>query len=117
MLTPCERHVTWKLDRVVPDLAGSEGLEGMKASTSSLKWIPSSYPVRPGAFVWASGRLLNLGYAAGHPSFEMSCSSGTRYWRSLISYLLPMGFYEKVARFHLAALGSALTVFCPGTGR
>ena len=24
MLTPCERHVTWKLDRVESDLAGSE---------------------------------------------------------------------------------------------
>ena len=45
MLTPCERHVTWRLDRVESDLAGSEGLEGRKAVNMKPLKIVSSSPL------------------------------------------------------------------------
>merc|ERR1711897_66814 len=73
--------------------------------------------------VLASGRLLNLGCATGHPSFVMSCSFTNQVlaqldlmknWKETKAYknnvyLLPKELDEKVARLHLPALGAELT--------
>ncbi len=76
-----------------------------------------------GIIVLASGRLLNLGCATGHPSFVMSCSftnqtlAQIELWTSRESnkyekkvYILPKELDEKVARLHLPALGAKLTI-------
>merc|ERR1719514_12190 len=84
------------------------------------------FPNGSGIIVLASGRLLNLGCATGHPSFVMSCSFTNqtlaqldllRNWRETDAskkykndvYLLPKELDEKVARLHLPALGAQLT--------
>jgi adenosylhomocysteinase len=70
--------------------------------------------------VLAEGRLVNLGCATGHPSFVMSCSFSNQviaqvelFTRTadypLGVYVLPKHLDEKVARFHLDALGVRLT--------
>ena len=70
--------------------------------------------------MWASGRLQNLSFATGRPSFEMS-----RSFRDQVAftcgkesaacethaYLFPKRFDEKVAVLHLPALGAVLTFF------
>jgi adenosylhomocysteinase len=88
--------------------------------------------LKPGTDVWrfpggsqiivlAEGRLVNLGCATGHPSFVMSCSFSNQVIAQLELfnnteqypvgvYVLPKRLDEKVARFHLAALGVKLTV-------
>ena len=87
--------------------------------------------LKPGTDVWkfddghqiiilAEGRLVNLGCATGHPSFVMSCSFSNQViaqielWNNtddypLGVYVLPKHLDEKVARFHLDALGVRLT--------
>merc|ERR1712107_926985 len=81
------------------------------------------FPDGHGIIVLASGRLLNLGCATGHPSFVMSCSFTNqvlgqldilRNWKENKGYknevyLLPKELDEKVARLHLPALGAELT--------
>jgi len=81
------------------------------------------FPDGHGVIVLASGRLLNLGCATGHPSFVMSCSFTNqvlgqldlfRNWKENKGYknqvyLLPKDLDEKVARLHLPALGAQLT--------
>ena len=70
--------------------------------------------------VLASGRLLNLGCAKGHPSFVMSTSftnqviAQIELWTNLAKYplgvhMLPKQLDEKVASLHLAKLGVELT--------
>jgi adenosylhomocysteinase len=81
------------------------------------------FPDGHGVIVLASGRLLNLGCATGHPSFVMSNSftnqvmaqlelwenrSTNKYEKKLV-YTLPKELDEKVARLHLPALGAELT--------
>ncbi len=88
--------------------------------------------LKPGTDVWrfedghqiivlAEGRLVNLGCATGHPSFVMSCSFSNQVIAQLELfnntekypigvYVLPKHLDEKVARFHLAALGVKLTI-------
>jgi adenosylhomocysteinase len=87
--------------------------------------------LKPGTDVWrfeggnqiivlAEGRLVNLGCATGHPSFVMSCSFSNQVLAQielfnntenypLGVYVLPKELDEKVARFHLPALGVKLT--------
>jgi adenosylhomocysteinase len=87
--------------------------------------------IKPGTDVWkfddgkqiiilAEGRLVNLGCATGHPSFVMSCSfsNQTLAQVELFSktedyplgvYVLPKQLDERVARYHLDALGVRLT--------
>jgi adenosylhomocysteinase len=87
--------------------------------------------LKPGTDVWrfddgkqiivlAEGRLVNLGCATGHPSFVMSCSFSNQVIAQvelfnrtddypLGVYVLPKHLDEKVARFHLDALGVRLT--------
>merc|ERR1711907_263811 len=81
------------------------------------------FPDGHGIIVLASGRLLNLGCATGHPSFVMSCSFTNqvlgqldllRNWKENKGYkndvyLLPKELDEKVAALHLPALGAELT--------
>ena len=70
--------------------------------------------------ILAEGRLVNLGCATGHPSFVMSCSFSNQViaqielFNHLEKYplgvhVLPKHLDEKVARFHLDALGVKLT--------
>jgi len=70
--------------------------------------------------VLASGRLLNLGCAKGHPSFVMSssftnqCLAQIALWTEAQKYplgvhVLPKALDEKVASLHLAKLGVELT--------
>merc|ERR1712115_370898 len=81
------------------------------------------FPDGHGIIVLASGRLLNLGCATGHPSFVMSCSFTNQVLGQLDLnrnyttdkaykndvYLLPKTLDEKVASLHLPALGANLT--------
>lgn len=73
----------------------------------------------------ASGRLVNLGCATGHPSFVMSSSftnqvlaqlalwkDGASYERGKV-YTLPKELDEEVARLHLDKLGVKLTHLKP----
>merc|ERR1711935_699158 len=81
------------------------------------------FPDGHGVIILASGHLLNLGCATGHPSFVMSCSftnqtlaqldlvnnwKVTKKYKNAV-YLLPKELDEKVARLHLGALGAQLT--------
>jgi adenosylhomocysteinase len=81
------------------------------------------FPDGHGVIVLASGRLMNLGCATGHPSFVMSCSFTNQVlaqldllknWKETKAYknevyLLPKELDEKVARLHLPALGAEVT--------
>merc|ERR1719451_192950 len=81
------------------------------------------FPDGHGVIVLASGRLVNLGCATGHPSFVMSCSFTNqtlaqldilKNWKETKAYkndvyLLPKELDEKVARLHLPALGAEMT--------
>ena len=68
----------------------------------------------------ASGRLVNLGCATGHPAFVMSCSftnqtlAQIELWNKKGEYpigvhVLPKELDEKVARLHLDKIGVKLT--------
>merc|ERR1712216_1087278 len=105
------------------DMAGLEGFEGIKVENIKPQVDRFVFPDGHGVIVLASGRLLNLGCATGHPSFVMSCSftnqalaqidilknwkKGKGYKNDV--YLLPKELDEKVARLHLPALGAQLT--------
>merc|ERR1711972_1164029 len=113
------------------DMAGLEGFPGIKVENIKPQVDRFEFPDGHGVIVLASGRLLNLGCATGHPSFVMSCSftnqtlaqldlldnwkgtdflkraSRTAYKNDV--YLLPKDLDEKVARLHLPALGARLT--------
>merc|ERR1711870_46468 len=108
------------------DMAGLEGSEGIKIENIKPQVDRFVFPNGNGIIVLASGRLLNLGCATGHPSFVMSCSFTNqtlaqldllRNWKEENSakkygkdvYLLPKALDEKVARLHLPALGAQLT--------
>merc|ERR1711879_1125068 len=101
-----------------------EKTEGMKVENIKAQVDRFVFPDGHGVIVLASGRLLNLGCATGHPSFVMSCSFTNRVlgqldllknWRETKAYkndvyLLPKDLDEKVATLHLPALGAELTV-------
>merc|ERR1712107_817744 len=108
------------------DMAGLEGSEGIKIENIKPQVDRFVFPNGNGIIVLASGRLLNLGCATGHPSFVMSCSFTNqtlaqldllRNWKEADAskkykndvYLLPKHLDEKVARLHLPALGAQLT--------
>merc|ERR1712178_498489 len=56
------------------DMAGLEGFPGIKVENIKPQVDRFEFPDGHGVIVLASGRLLNLGCATGHPSFVMSCS-------------------------------------------
>merc|ERR1712063_194104 len=106
------------------DMAGLEGYDGVKVENIKPQVDRFEFPDGHGVIVLASGRLLNLGCAAGHPSFVMSCSFTNQVlaqldllknWQETKAYkndvyLLPKVLDEKVASLHLPALGAVLTV-------
>ncbi len=78
------------------------------------------FPDGHSVIVLAEGRLLNLGCATGHPSFVMSCSFSNQVLAQIELfnktddypvgvYVLPKQLDERVAGFHLDALGVRLT--------
>merc|ERR1711941_99374 len=109
------------------DMAGLEGFPGIKCENIKPQVDRFVFPDGHGVIVLASGRLLNLGCATGHPSFVMSCSftnqalaqldllknmKEKKYKNDVYKndvYLLPKDLDEKVARLHLPALGARLT--------
>merc|ERR1739846_157439 len=105
------------------DMAGLEGFEGIKVENIKPQVDRFIFPDGHAVIVLASGRLLNLGCATGHPSFVMSCSFTNQVlaqldllknWKENKAYkndvyLLPKALDEKVARLHLPALGAELT--------
>merc|ERR1739845_249961 len=105
------------------DMAGLEKTEGIKVENIKPQVDRFVFPDGHGIIVLASGRLLNLGCATGHPSFVMSCSFTNqtlaqldilKNWKETKAYkndvyLLPKELDEKVARLHLPALGANLT--------
>jgi len=105
------------------DMAGLEGFEGIKVENIKPQVDRFVFPDGHGVIVLASGRLLNLGCATGHPSFVMSCSFTNqalaqidllKNWKETKKYenkvyLLPKLLDEKVASLHLPALGAVLT--------
>jgi adenosylhomocysteinase len=106
------------------DMAGLEGFPGIKVENIKPQVDRFVFPDGHGVIILASGRLLNLGCATGHPSFVMSCSFTNQVlaqldllknWKETKAYkndvyLLPKELDEKVAKLHLPALGANLTV-------
>merc|ERR1719440_1095816 len=100
-----------------------EKFPGIKVENIKPQVDRFEFPDGHGIIVLASGRLLNLGCATGHPSFLMSCSFTNqtlaqldllKNWKETKKYkndvyLLPKELDEKVARLHLGALGAELT--------
>jgi adenosylhomocysteinase len=105
------------------DMAGLEAFPGIQCDNIKPQVDRFVFPDGHGIIVLASGRLLNLGCATGHPSFVMSCSftnqtlAQLELWKERDTgkyktdqvYLLPKELDEKVARLHLPALGASLT--------
>merc|ERR1711977_554714 len=106
------------------DMAGLEGFEGIRVENIKPQVDRFVFPDGHGVIVLASGRLLNLGCATGHPSFVMSCSftnqvlaqldllknwKETKQYKNDV-YLLPKALDEKVAALHLPALGAEMTI-------
>merc|ERR1719194_92061 len=105
-------------------MAELEGFPGIKVENIKPQVDRFEFPDGHGIIVLASGRLLNLGCATGHPSFVTSCSFTNQAlgqldlldnWKNNKGYknevyLLPKRLDEKVARLHLGALGADLTV-------
>merc|ERR1719450_1902777 len=105
------------------EMAELEKFPGIKVENIKPQVDRFVFPDGHGIIVLASGRLLNLGCATGHPSFLMSCSftnqvlgqldilknwkEGKGYKNEV--YLLPEELDEKVASLHLPALGAQLT--------
>jgi len=101
-----------------------EKFPGIKVENIKPQVDRFAFPDGHGIIVLASGRLLNLGCATGHPSFVMSCSFTNQVlgqldllanWKENKGYkndvyLLPKNLDEKVATLHLPALGAVLTV-------
>jgi len=106
------------------DMAGIEGFAGIKVENIKPQVDRFVFPDGHGVIILASGRLMNLGCATGHPSFVMSCSFTNQVLGQLDIlkncreaknykndvYLLPKVLDEKVAALHLPALGAKMTI-------
>ena len=105
------------------DMEGVENFKGIQRINIKPQVDRFLFPDGHGVIVLASGRLLNLGCATGHPSFVMSCSftnqvlAQIELWTNRTTgkykndvYTLPKELDEKVASLHLAALGAELTI-------
>merc|ERR1711898_57916 len=105
------------------DMAGLEAIPGIVKEEIKAQVDRFIFPDNHAVIILASGRLLNLGCATGHPSFVMSCSFTNqtlaqlallKNWKETKEYkndvyLLPKDLDEKVARLHLPALGAEMT--------
>mmetsp|Transcript_10376 Transcript_10376/g.10350 ORF Transcript_10376/g.10350 Transcript_10376/m.10350 type:complete len:477 (+) Transcript_10376:19-1449(+) len=104
------------------DMAGLAKLPGVECENIKPQVDRYRFPDGHGVIILASGRLLNLGCATGHPSFVMSCSftnqtmaqidlwlhkDDGKYEKKV--YTLEKKLDEKVARLHLDALGAELS--------
>jgi adenosylhomocysteinase len=98
-------------------LAKLPGIRKINIKPQVDEWV---FPNGKSIIVLSEGRLLNLGNAAGHPSFVMSNSFSnqtiaqvelfTKYKEyDNEVYVLPKNLDEKVAKIHLEALGGELT--------
>merc|ERR1712217_655369 len=100
-----------------------EKFQGIKVENIKPQVDRFVFPDGHGVIVLASGRLLNLGCATGHPSFVMSMSFTNQVlaqldilknWKETKAYknevyLLSKELDEKVAKLHLPALQARLT--------
>jgi len=97
-------------------------LESSDATHTNIKPQVDRYTFSSGNSIYllASGRLVNLGCATGHPSFVMSNSFANQtlaqidLWRNKDNYenevfTLPKHLDEEVARLHLSKIGANLT--------
>merc|ERR1712048_386798 len=105
------------------EMAQLEKFAGIKIENIKPQVDRFVFPDGHGVIILASGRLLNLGCATGHPSFVMSCSFTNQVlaqldlldnWKETKAYknevyLLPKNLDEKVANLHLPALGAEMT--------
>jgi len=105
------------------DMDGLENFPNIKIINIKETVDKFVFPDGHGIVVLASGRLLNLGCATGHPSFVMSNSFTNQVMAQLelwnnkdtVKYskknvfTLPKELDEKVARLHLPHLGAELT--------
>src|SRR4029077_14966640 len=114
-------------DRAIVCNIGHFDNEIQIAHLKNLKWDnikpqvdEITFPDNHRIILLSEGRLVNLGNAMGHPSFEMSLSFTTQtlpliellnipqtYRREV--YTLPKKLDEKVARLHLEKIGVKLT--------
>ncbi len=103
-----------------------ERLESSQANRVNIKSQVDRYTFLNGnsIFLLASGRLVNLGCATGHPSFVMSTSFANQVlaqidlWKNRDQYpnevfTLPKHLDEEVARLHLEKIGARLTILTP----
>ena len=100
-----------------------DSLEESSATHTNIKPQVDKYTFPSGTSIYllASGRLVNLGCATGHPSFVMSTSFANQVlaqidlWKNRedyenIVYTLPKHLDEEVARLHLSKIGAKLTI-------
>jgi adenosylhomocysteinase len=100
------------------DVAGLQKYPKIKIDNIKPQVDRYIFPDEHAIILLASGRLVNLGCATGHPSFVMS-NSFTNQTLAQISlardkyeigvYVLPKKLDEEVARLHLDKLGAKLT--------
>jgi adenosylhomocysteinase len=100
------------------DVAGLEKYPGIVHEEIKPQVDKYTFPTGKCIILLASGRLVNLGCATGHPSFVMS-NSFTNQALAQISlntekyeigvYTLPKKLDEEVARLHLEKIGVVLT--------
>ena len=97
-------------------------LDSSPAVRTNIKPQVDKYTFSKGNSIYllASGRLVNLGCATGHPSFVMSNSFANQtlaqidLWNNKDTYenkvyILPKYLDEEVARLHLSKIGAKLT--------
>ena len=93
---------------------------GVKRTNVKPQYDAFTFPDGHTIYLLAEGRLVNLGCAAGHPSFVMSNSFTNQslaqidLWSHRDTYKpgvyrLPKRLDEEVARFHLEKIGVKLT--------
>jgi len=104
------------------DVAGIENYPGVTKINIKPQVDKFVFPDGHSIILLASGRLVNLGCATGHPSFVMSNSFTNQtlaqisLWKEdykLGVYVLPKILDEEVARLHLEKLGAHLTELTP----
>src|SRR5690554_816520 len=101
-----------------------EGLRNLKWHNVKPQVDEIEFPDGKRIILLAEGRLVNLGYGTGHPSFVMSASftnqvlAQIELWNNTGKYenkvyVLPKHLDEKVAALHLGKLGAKLTQLSP----
>ena len=120
-------HMREMKDRAIVANIGHFDSEIQVAKLKNLNWNnvkpqvdEVEFPDGKKIILLAEGRLVNLGYATGHPSFVMSASFSNQVlaqieiWNNYENYekkvyVLPKHLDEKVANIHLDKLGVKLT--------